>query len=48
MSESWRDREALAAHGKSAHMQAWVTERAVLNLTDRNIRVYETDEGTAI
>ncbi|WP_420381898.1 putative quinol monooxygenase [Novosphingobium sp.] len=48
VSESWRDREALAAHGKSAHMQAWVTERAVLNLTERAIRMYETDDGEAI
>jgi quinol monooxygenase YgiN len=48
VSESWRDRASLAAHAKSEHMQAWITERAVLNLTERNIRVYETDEGEAI
>ena len=48
VSEKWRDREALAAHFKSAHMQAWMAERASLNLTERNIRVFESDEGVAV
>ena len=48
VSEAWRDRAALAAHFKSAHMQAWITERADLNLYDRNIRIYESDEGQPV
>jgi quinol monooxygenase YgiN len=45
VSEKWRDRAALAAHFKSAHMQTWITERAGLALYDRNIRIFESDEG---
>ncbi len=48
VAEKWRDRASLAAHGKSAHMQQWITERAVLNLTERDIRMFETDEGVAL
>ncbi len=48
VSEKWRDREALQAHFKSAHMQAWIAERADLQLFDRNIRVYESDDGQPV
>jgi quinol monooxygenase YgiN len=48
VSEKWRDRAALAAHFQSAHMQAWVTERAGLDLYDRNIRIYESDDGEPV
>jgi quinol monooxygenase YgiN len=48
VSEAWRDRAALAAHFKSAHMQAWIIERADLNLYDRNIRIYESDDGEPV
>jgi quinol monooxygenase YgiN len=48
VAEKWRDRSALDAHFKTAHMQAWITERAVLNLTERNIRIYESDDGIAV
>jgi quinol monooxygenase YgiN len=48
VSEKWRDRAALSAHAKSAHMQTWIAERAGLNLSERNIRVFESDEGQAI
>ena len=48
VSEKWRDREALMAHFKSPHMQAWVAERAELNLSDRNIRIYESDVGQPV
>ncbi len=46
--EKWRDRDALAAHFKTAHMQQWIAERAPLNLSERNIRIYETDGGVAV
>ena len=48
VSEKWRDRAALQAHFKSAHMQAWMAERADLDLSDRDIRVFESDEGAAV
>jgi len=48
VAEKWRDRSALDAHFKTANMQAWITERAVLNLTERNIRIYESDDGIAV
>jgi quinol monooxygenase YgiN len=46
--EKWRDRAALDAHARSAHMQTWVKERVALDLSDRAIRVFESDEGVAI
>ncbi len=48
VSEKWRDRAALAAHARSAHMQEWIAARAGLNLSDRDIRVFESDEGVLI
>lgn len=48
VSEKWRDRAALAAHFRSAHMQAWIAERGDLQLSDRDIRVFESDEGEAV
>lgn len=48
VSEKWRDRAALQAHFQSAHMQAWIAERAGLALSDRDIRVFESDEGVAV
>ena len=32
VSEKWRDRDALAAHFRAAHMQAWIAERGDLAL----------------
>jgi quinol monooxygenase YgiN len=48
VSEKWRDRAALDAHFQTSHMATWMAERAELGLTDRNIRVFETDEGVAV
>ena len=48
VSEAWRDREALAAHGKSAHMADWRAATAGVGMTERDIRLYETDEGIAL
>ena len=48
VSERWRDRAALAAHFKAPHMAVWAQERAGLGLYDRNIRIFETDEGEAV
>ncbi len=48
VAEKWRDRSALDAHFKTAHMQAWTIERAALNPTERDIRIFETDDGVAV
>ena len=48
VSEKWRDREALAAHFRSAHMQSWIAERGDLGLYDRDLRIFETDEGQPV
>ncbi|ODU70010.1 MAG: antibiotic biosynthesis monooxygenase [Novosphingobium sp. SCN 66-18] len=48
VSEKWRDRAALDAHFKTAHMAAWAQERSELGLSDRDIRIFETDEGIAV
>ena len=48
ISESWRDGAALKAHGESAHMAAWRAAAAGLELSERNLKVYRTDEGSAI
>jgi len=48
VSEQWRDRAALDAHFKTDHMATWVRERAAFGLFDRNIRVFESDEGQPV
>ncbi len=48
VAERWRDRAALMAHFRAPHMAVWAQERAGLGLYDRNIRVYESDEGEAV
>ncbi|MFN2100221.1 putative quinol monooxygenase [Altererythrobacter sp. MF3-039] len=46
--ERWRDAEALAAHGKSAHMAEFQKVMAANPPLGRNLRRYETDEGTPL
>ncbi|MEO0032357.1 MAG: hypothetical protein RIS94_2115 [Pseudomonadota bacterium] len=48
ITEKWRDRAALDAHFKTEHMAVWAQERAELGLFDRNIRIFETDEGQPV
>ncbi|SCX92064.1 Quinol monooxygenase YgiN [Novosphingobium aromaticivorans] len=48
VSEQWRDRAALDAHFRTQHMKVWAEERAALGLTERDIRVFEADEGVAV
>ncbi len=43
--ERWRDREALEAHGKSAHMAEFQQVMAANPPASRDLRIYETDEG---
>ncbi len=48
VAEAWRDHEALKAHGASPHMAEWRKAIAGAGASERNLRVYETDEGTPI
>ncbi len=43
--ERWRDREALEAHGKSAHMADFQKAMCENPPVSRDLRMYETDEG---
>lgn len=47
VSEKWRDRAALDAHFQAPHMAVWAKERAGLGLSERDIKVFESDEGVA-
>jgi len=46
--ETWRDRTCLDAHFQTPHMARWVAERAEFGLYDRNIRLWDVDEGEAL
>lgn len=46
VSETWESEDHLAAHLVTAHMQEWITERAGLGLSDRDIVRY--DVGSAV
>lgn len=48
VAERWRDKAALAAHFKAPHMDAWRAAQPGLGLSERNIRVFEADEGVAV
>ena len=48
ISEAWRDREALKAYGATPHMAEWIKAISQVKPTQRDLRVYETDEGQPI
>ena len=48
IAERWRDRDALGAHFNAPHMAEWRAAQPALGLSERNIRIYETDEGVAV
>lgn len=48
VAEKWRDRAALDAHFRTAHMKVWAQERTGLGLSERDIMMFESDEGSAI
>ena len=39
--EQWDSREALAAHFRTPHMQAWAEQRTALGFFDRRIALHE-------
>jgi quinol monooxygenase YgiN len=41
VTELWDSREALSAHFRTAHMQAWSEQRAALGFFDRRIALHE-------
>ena len=46
--EQWRDREALQEHFATPHMADWRGVMGSLGLTGRDLRIYESDEGSPI
>jgi quinol monooxygenase YgiN len=48
ISEAWRDRDALMAHGRTAHMAEWREAIGKVGASERDLRIYETDEGQPI
>lgn len=48
VSEAWRDRAVLAAHFATPHLAAWRAQFAELGITDRDLKLYETDEGEPV
>jgi quinol monooxygenase YgiN len=46
--ESWQDQAALDAHFATPHMAEWKIALATIGMTDRMLRVYQTDEGTLV
>lgn len=43
VTERWESREALKAHFDTPHMAAWRAEFAGLGITDRSLRLYESE-----
>ena len=43
--ERWRDRQALDAHGKSAHMEQFRQVMAANPPEKRDLRMYQTNDG---
>lgn len=48
VSEAWRDMDALKAHFKAPHMGEWQAAMKEAGVLERDLRVYETDEGRPI
>lgn len=46
--ERWRDRAALDAHLRTAHMADWRAVWSDLGIGDRDLAMYETDDGRPI
>ncbi len=48
ISERWRDRAALDAHFRTAHMAEWRAQFAAIGITDRDLSLYASDDGGPI
>ena len=45
VSEKWRDREALEAHFRTAHIAEWRAQDSALAVSERDLTAHETDDG---
>ena len=48
VTEVWRNREALKAHFQTPHMAVWRAAFPGLNITDRNLSLYEAGDPEPI
>jgi quinol monooxygenase YgiN len=48
VAEQWKDRAALTEHFATPHMAEWRGVMGELGLTGRDLRVFESDEGSPI
>ncbi|HSQ95767.1 MAG TPA: putative quinol monooxygenase [Croceibacterium sp.] len=48
ITEAWRDQAALDDHFATPHMVEWRAALAEIGMTDRSLRIYQTDEGTQL
>ncbi|WP_367185860.1 putative quinol monooxygenase [Sphingomonas bacterium] len=48
ISERWRDRAALDAHFATPHMAAWRAQFGAIGIGDRDLTLYEADDGVAV
>ena len=45
VSEKWRDRAALEAHFRTAHIAEWRAQASALAISERNLTAHESDDG---
>ena len=48
ISERWRGRAALDAHFRTPHMAEWRAQFGAIGVTDRDLKLYESDDGHPI
>ncbi|GAA4644205.1 hypothetical protein GCM10023115_21650 [Pontixanthobacter gangjinensis] len=48
VSEAWRDLDALIAHSTAKHMKVWSAAVSEVGVLERDLKRYDTDEGTTI
>lgn len=48
ISEAWHDKAALDAHFETPHMVEWREALSAIGMTERNLRIYETDGGVVV
>jgi quinol monooxygenase YgiN len=48
VTERWRDREALAGHFSSPHLVEWRGEWRKLGIGERDLTIYDADDGEPI
>lgn len=48
IAELWRDRAALDAHFQTPHMAAWRAQFGAIGVSDRDLMLYEADDGVPI